>query len=1121
MQKSALCPPKIGLGQKKDRSLAGTGMRRLVLLCFFIHFSTLSFGQNNIDLSEKNISLDRFFKQLEKKSGYTFFYKAELIRGLPNITVNLKNASLEQALNSSLSTLPLSYQLVGKTVVISAKQATVNEQLFANARPDPAVFIGVVTDEQNKPLAGVNIRFSDGAGGSITDEHGGFHLIPKSTDALLLISYLGYKKQELAIKGLKNPLKIVMEPESNSLDQIQILAYGTTTRRLNTGSVTTITAEDIAKNPVTNVLQAIQGKVPGMFVQQYSGRPGTAYSVEIRGRNSISNANSGRGTPPLFIVDGVAYPFDNLPVLANDLPNILRGGNGLDFLNPAMIESMEILKDADATAIYGSRGAYGVILITTKKGKAGSPSLNINLKNGFDTRGVMPEMLTTSEYLALRREAFANDGVTPQAADLDVNGTWPEDRYTNWPDIFYKSKAFTSMSNLNYTGGSDLVHYLLGGTYNLKQDILSAKGSNRSGGLNFNVNTSTKDNKFYLGLTGSYTSTVNDNVPYDFAAASGSTNAMIAAPNAPLLYLEDGRLNWETGENPANQFNKIYKNTTNNLLSNLDVRYTPVKGLNLKTTIGYNILSAKEISGQPSTFYNPASAYVTTSTLNTFNIRTITIDPNVSYTHPLFSKGNITVTTGATLQDKLQYATTITGNDFLSDDLLYNPTFADQDDISSTYTQQPNRYLGFFGIVNYNWADKYIVNLSGRRDGSTRFGEDRQFGNFGSAAAAWIFSEESWFKDHLGFINFAKIRASIGTSGGDNIGDYVYLSTYSNAGNYQGNIALRPDRLANPNLQWETSKKEDINLTMEFLKGRIGIDASYYRNKTSNQLVNQFLSTVTGFSGIPINSPAIIRNWGYEIVLNTKNINKDDFKWSTVLNVSIPRNKLVAYPNLEVITNTNYVVGKSVTGIKLFEYAGVNPETGNYNFYKNGEIGEWTLFSGGSLDPNTDRTEFIDLSPKYYGGIQNNFRYKNITLDVFFSFTNRMGRNFLGSQTYVAGARYQNTSNVFEDRWRQPGDQTDIPRATQNVAVGWLSQSNFTQSTGAYSRATYARLQNVNISYLFPSTFLERFRLKGLSVFVQGQNLLTISKYGDLDPENLGIGTAPLRTFTGGLNITL
>lgn len=1081
----------------------------MIIGCLQLHASVYS---QNINMTERNVSLESVISGIEQQSGYNFFSRIELIRAMPKVSVNFKNATLTEALEQLFGKLPLTYSIIDKNVVINLKPRT--DIPSASIKQNPTLVIGTVLDEQGNPIPGVNIKVKNTDLHVSTDKEGKFSIIVVEPTAILQFSYVGYTTQEFSINNLKNPIIIRLKLATSELDQVQILAYGTTTKRLATGNSTTIKAAELMKNPVPNVLQAVQNHVPGVFIQQKSGRPGTPFQISIRGKNTLTGNNQ-----PLFVVDGVTYPSGKLPILGNFNSDELRGGNALDYLDMSMIESIDFLKDADATSIYGSRGAYGVVLITTKKGKAGESLFNVNMNSGITVRGISPELLNIDQYLELRREAFANDKATPGPTDLDVNGTWPTDRNTDWIKEFSGNRAMVNNANASYSGGTERLSFLIGASYNRQKDIQSIKGANRRGGINFNVNSSTRDNKFYISLSGSYTSNTNDMVAYDFGAGAN----VYSAPNAPSLYLPDGKLNWETGNNSAQVFNIINKNITNNLISNAELKYIPLKGLTIKTNIGFNVLSSKQLNGTPSTYYNPAVAYITSSTAQFYNNRTLTFEPNINYAHKLGKKGTLNLTSGATFQDGLDYNNSISGNNFLSDDLLYNPSFADRVNVTASYNQTPNRYLGFFGIVSYNWADKYILNVNARYDGSTKFGSDNQMGSFGSIGAAWIISEESWFKDALSkVVSFAKIRGSYGTVGGDGIGNYQFLNTFTNGSSYQGSVGLRPNALANPSLQWEKNEKGEIALSLEFLNGRIGIEGAYYRNKTSNQLVAQPLSSVTGFSLQSVNSPAILKNWGYEFDLHTINVKAHNFTWTSTFNFTVPKSILAAYPNSGgVLPNVNWVIGKPATGVKLYSYGGVNPETGNHSFYKNGVIGDWLPFVSVGLDEVKDRTEFIDLAPKYYGGFQNAFSYKGFSVSAFITFTSQMGRNMLGYQGLLsqAGMFNNNTSTIYLRRWRKVGDITDVPRAIQGT-LAILQQQNFNNSTGAYTRVTYARLNNVNISYTFPTELLKNLAVKRLSIYLQGQNLLTVSKYGDFDPENMGAGQGPLRVFTGGINLT-
>lgn len=1097
----------------------------MIMGCVQLHAAVYS---QTVNLSERNVSLETVISKIEKQTGYTFFSRLEVIRAMPRVNVTFKNVSITEALDQLLQKFPLSYSIVDKTVVINLVPQTA-----IALKAQPRIYVGKVLDEKDQPFPGVIIKFKGAKNSSVTDQNGQF-TSPLSTDPkdIMMISYLGYMTQEIPVSQLKNPIVIKMKPASSDLDQVQITAYGTTTKRESTGNITTLTAADIAKNPARNVLEIIQGQVPGLFIQQLSGLPGSPFDVKIRGQQTI--AGGFKNSQPLIIVDGIALPSGALPLYqtgatGENLSNELKGGNPLDYIDPSTIESLSVLKDADATSIYGSRGAYGVILITTKKGREGTPRLSLNSSMGLTVRGTAPELLNTEQYIMLRKEALKNDGtaITNTAAFSDVNGIWPADRYTDWQKEFAGNKAMVRKVNANYSGGASGIAFLIGGNYRQQNSIQIGKGSVKDGGINFNINNSIKNNKFSINLSGSFLSTVDDAVPYDFSQSASVT----AAPNAPPLFLPDGSLNWETNSNPAAAMNIIYKNTTNNLRSNLGLRYAPVKGLTMNADIGYNYMNSKSLRAQPSTYYQPGTAYRTTSTLNLYSVSNLTIEPNITYETRLGKKGTFMAKTGGTLQNQLNYVTYTTGNDFISDALLYNPSFADplttgpnpQANITSYYNQNPNKYIGFFGIIKYDWDKKYFLSLNGRRDGSTKFGADHQFGNFGSAAASWVISNEEWFKSILPIVSFAKLRGSIGTSGGDGIDNYGYLTTYSKNVAYQGSLSLKADNLSNKDLHWEKNRKTEGGLTFELFNGRIYVDASYYNSVTTDQLVSQLLPSTTGFTARTINSPAVIRNWGYEFELTSKNISSRGFTWNTRFNISLPKNKLVAYPDIEKTqTNLNLVVGQPVQGIRVYNYAGVDPQTGLFNFINRfGVQGTFRqILDPVSLDVNLDKTQFIDLTPKFYGGISNTFNYKGISLDVLFTFTSRMAKSFLGYQIYPVGFQGQNLSTSALDRWQKPGDITDVQKAGSGLST-FFSQGNFTTSSGAYEKATYARLSSLNISYALPSKLIKSLHIGGLSIFAQGSNLLTISKYGDLDPENLGAGMAPLRFFTGGLNITL
>ena len=1101
----------------------------ILLTTALVHVSANGLSQE-VTFSGKSVRLEKAFSAIEQQTNYVFFYNGPVLNGAKPVTIQATRMPLQLFLKELFEGQPLKYIVENNTIVVSRRLPTMSVTIAPAAPEGPEAVVpirGIIHGLNGEPLAGATVSNKESKISVSTDVKGTFN-IPADLGQTLIMTNIGYKPKTVVIttQNQRTLLYITLELSDSKLDEIQVVAYGTTTRRLSTGSVSTVTSEEIARNPVPNVLQALQGRVPGMFIQQNSGQPGGAFTVQVRAQSSL---NAG---PPLFIIDGVSYPAGTLPMYiapGNLALNNLRGGNALNYLNPDIIESISVLKDAEATSIYGSRGAYGVVLITTKKGKAGAPQLNANVKTGVTVRGTSPELLNTQQYLMLRREAFKNDGIdlnTPpyntslyQTYILPDLAKWDTTSYTDWQKVLTGRAAVTTTANVIYSGGGGGINYLVGANYSNQGNVQRRKGSVKTGGLNFNLNSTSPNRKLYMSLSGMYNSNVNDMLPYDFSV---DPNALLA-PNAPSLFLPDGSLNWETGYNTAAALNLIYKNVTNNTILNTEIKYAPVKGLTIHANIGYNLLSAKELRAQPTSYYIPSSnaAASTTSLLNQYTVRTWTLDPNINYTTGLGHKGKLSVTAGGTLQDQLTYVTTVTGTNFIADAMLNNPSFGGT--VTSTYNQTPNRYLGYFGLIDYNWANKYIIDFKGRYDGSTKFGPNKQFGSFGSIGGAWIVSEEPWFKRSLPFISFAKLRGSVGTAGGDNIGSYLYLNTYVNSNTqYQGRTSLVPNSPANPDLEWEKNLKSEAGALVEAFNGRISLEGVYYWTRTTNQLVAQPLPTVTGFSFLAVNSPALITTNGVEMTLNSRNVQTKNLSWTTSFNISMPHSKLVRLYAVSngALSNINYVIGKPITGIKLYQYAGVNPQTGNYNFVKGGVTGEYGFTSTVKLDQLADRTEFVDLAPKYYGGFNNSIRYKGFSVDILFTFTNRVGKNFIDAQSYAPAYSSSNTVTAALRRWQKPGDITDIAKVSTGINTVFL-QNNFVNSTAAYSSATYARLANVNVSYSLPATLLKKAHISACSIYLQGQNLLTISKFGDLDPENLGAGMAPLRVITGGINITL
>ena len=1125
----------------------------VLLMAGLLQVQAAGYSQT-ITLAGKDMPLKEVFAVIKRQTGYVAFYNRNTLEAAKPVSCTVQNMPLQEFLQQTFKDQPFTFEIADRTILVSPKPVApiaADTSKPQNSTPLAGIMPlrGRVVDKNGEGLAGVSISLRGTKFVWMTKPDGSFVALLQEnligTHQILAFTSVGYSTKYQAFPAAGKFMLVSLEENPTTLDEVQTTAYSQTSIRFNTGDITTIKADEIARNPVSNVLDALQGRVAGMQVTSLSGETNGAYSVQVRSLNTLAGGDNASPLQsfnntigqPLYIVNGVEYPANGgLPIVANvgAGDNALENGNALNYLDPSLIESINVLKGADATAIYGSRGAFGVILITTKKARAGKPSVFVRVQQGFSENGPTPRLLNNQQYLAMRHGAFTydntygNNGIysfliptKPGPGDFDLNGTWDSTKSTNWQKYFIGSHAPTSRASVNYSGGTDNSSYLVSGNYTNVGNVELDRGSVQQGSINFSLQTSTPNKKFNLGLSGMYGVNVDNRVPVDFSSF------LAQAPDAQLPYLPNGQLNWANGYNVAAVLNSLYKNTTDNLLSNLTATYTPVKGLSIIAAGGVSLISAQEFTGQPSTVFNPLTfvASERTSTLNTYYVRTVSADPRIQYEGRLWKKGVLNVIAGGSIRDQVTEQDAVSGKGFLSDALVRDPTSAPQSNISTLYYTIPDRYTGVFTQITYRWADKYILDLTGRRDGSSLFGNNRQFGNFGSVAGGWIISEEPWFKSLLPVVDFLKLKGSYGLIGGNSLSPFQYLSTFQISGSsYEGGNGLAPTGLSNPYLHWETDRNAEGGINIDLLKGRIDLEAIYYSDHVGDQLGSQPLASITGFTSVTVNLPATIHTYGWEVMATTHNIRNKDFTWDTKINFTAPRTRLLSYPGLNsLVGNANWIIGKPITGIKLYRFAGVNPATGVYNFYDSAGVkGEYdALLSPTQLNAVSDKTAFVNTSPVWYGGITNSFRYKSVSLDFLIYIADKIGPNYLGFQSSSLGQFNTNwPADLVARQWKKPGDKTSVPAATVGLS-GFLDQSNFANSTGAYTNATYARLQNLSISYHFSNNFVHHVGATQISIFAAGQNLLTVSKYGDLDPENMTAGHLPSpRVFTGGFNVT-
>ncbi|GGK18963.1 SusC/RagA family TonB-linked outer membrane protein [Yeosuana aromativorans] len=959
---------------------------------------------------------------------------------------------------------------------------------------------GSITDVNGIPLAGVSIMVKGTQKGTTSDFDGNYSLLADN-NGVLVYSFISFKTREIPVYG-SNEINVVLETDITTLDTVEINAgYYTVKEKERTGNISRITAKDIEKQPVSNPLAAMQGRIPGVYIQQQSGVPGGSFNIQVRGRNSIASGNE-----PLYIVNGV--PINTEVITSNIGKSITGGGNPLSGIDLNDVESIEVLKDADATAIYGSRGANGVILITTKKGHVGMTRFDLDIQTGMGSVANKLELLNSQQYVMMREEAFANDGISPTTANARDLLLWDPNRYTDWQGELIGGTAYLTNLQGAVSGGSELTSFRIGGGLREETTVFPGNFNYQKASGHVNLNHYSEDKRFQVRFLGNYVSEVNGLPSQDL------TSFIFLPPVTPKVFDDNGDLNWGpeggTFENPYAYLLTNYVAKTKTFISNMLLSYVLLKGLEIKVGTGYTTADAQEVRTTPSDAINPAYLTFLKPESNFYDNHTKSwiLEPQIDYKLNV-GKHVFNALIGATFQQNTVEGQYTYATDFASDLLLEDVSSANTTRVSANYTDY--KYQAVFGRLNYTYGDRYIVNLTGRRDGSSRFGPGNRFANFGAIGTAWIFSNEPFLKE--GILSLGKLRASYGTTGNDQIGDYRYLDTYTATDYpYQGITGLHPTRLFNPVYGWETNKKLEAAIDLGFIKNRIQFSASWYRNRSSNQLVGYPLPSSTGFSSIQNNLAAKVENTGIELELNTINIDTDNFKWTISANISFPNNELLEYPDLENSSYAQiYEVGKSLGLERSFHFMDVNPQTGVYMF---GDVD-----SDGAIGYPNDLQSLISLDPDFYGGIGNTFSYKGFQLVMFLQFVKQLGYDPLFSSGTAPGRTGNQPIEVL-NRWQQVGDNTSIQQFTQSTASDAYTEyaNSYYYGDNRFTDASFVRLKTVSLTYQVPKGILGNLSPE---IYVQGQNLLTITSYKGLDPEYSGsLSLPPLRMVTAGLRLT-
>ncbi|MBK8652696.1 MAG: TonB-dependent receptor [Haliscomenobacter sp.] len=1003
------------------------------------------------------------------------------------------------------------------------------------------IITGTVTDEGGEPLIGASVFAKGTTLGTVTDIDGTYSLQVSAEVTILVFSYTGYASKEVAL-GASNVVDAALEESVTQLSEIVVVGYGTQIKSTLTGNIAKLGGDKIENLPVPSVEQALQGRTSGVFVEAVNGKPGGAVRVRIRGASSITASNQ-----PLYVIDGI-------PVTTESQNNSGAALNPLADLNFNDVESIEILKDASAGAIYGSRAANGVVLITTKKGKQGKTRVEANFQTGFSRPTGKREFLNTDEYLELFNRAAVGAGKyefrlgyydTEQEAIDDYIG-FAEGRFTrysaydennwknklintNWQEEAFQD-AVTNQASLSASGGTDRTRFFTSAAWSNQEGILIGNGFERmSARLNLDQKASDKVN---FGINMSLARTFTDQVSGDNAF---STPLQLVAMS-PLTPTRNNTNETIRGYAPGQLFDRPVTTYYNGLIDQEDaqrdvtsfrtlangyMRYQVLEGLLFNAEVGADVYTLRDNAfyGKKTDGGNATNGYGTSLYSQIANW---TSKAFVNYDKQLASKHNLSLTAGTEFQKSRTDRTTVDGQEFPVDDLKTIASAADIAAGSSSITEFT--FLSYFGRATYDFDRKYLLTVSGRVDGSSRFGKNNRYGFFPAVSAGWVLTEEAFLKDNA-VLSFLKLRASYGITGNAAIGNFDHLGLYGAEG-YNGVSGLVPSQIPNPDLEWEKTAQIDAGIDFGFFDNRLNGEIDYYVKNTTDLLLNV---PVPGTSGFRTQTQNVgeIQNKGVEVVLNTNNL-VGAFKWNTSLNVALNKNKVVALAEGQDIINPDINVVKVGEPIGVFygaEYAGVDPANGDALWYVNAEGRERETTS------DFNEAEFVVLGspiPDMIAGVTNTFTFKGFSLDFTF-------QGVFGNEIHNSAGRYMSCNACWFDNqtrdqmryWDKPGDITDIPEPRLGYSNGDQDRSSRYITEGSY-----VRLRTLNFGYEFPQSVIRKAGLSRLRLYLLGQNLLTFTKYEGWDPEvssddfvdNIASGidfyAAPQpKTITFGLNI--
>jgi TonB-linked SusC/RagA family outer membrane protein len=1064
----------------------GTGRRFFVktvlvmkLIAVFLFVTCLQVSAKtsaqNITLTGKNLSLEKIFKEIKKQTGYDFWYENKLIQRTGKINVELKSATLENALEICLQDQPLSWSIVGNIIVLKQKEQVPNTA--TSVPPSPLEIRGSIKNDKGEPVANASVIVKGTNTGVKSSETGDFTISVDNVNTTLVISSIGYETLEVKVSSA-DKLDIVLKIKATTAEEIVVIGYGTVRKSDLTGSVSSVSRKQLTAYPVTDAVMGLQGKTTGVRVVQNSGAPGATVSVRIRGGNSLLGNNE-----PLYVVDG--FPLTSSP----------------NAINPNDIESIEVLKDASATAIYGSRGANGVVMITTKKGKSGRAAVTFDSYYGVQKIGKTIEMMNAKEFALLANERAANDGIAPFFTTDQVNSFG---KGTNWQDELFRTAPMQNHS-INIAGGNESTQYSVSGNYLTQTGVIENSGITRQS-IRANLNQKISD-KFNVSFNTTLTNAKLSRI--DSLGQKGGTvlSAVLVAPPTVAPFDANGNYSlvriypFSPNElrNPlAMAKEKQQEARTKYVLAGTALTYQPVQNLQIRSSFGIESTSSREDNYSSRVLDNTPTGQAMVSSLDWTNILN---ENTATYTKDLDENNSITALAGLTYQQfNAKYFTTGNITGFPLDQLETNNLGSGS--VPGTPQSWASKWtiLSYLARINYSFKNTYLLTASMRADGSSRFGENHKWGYFPSAAFAWKAINTQLVKN-INSISDLKFRVSWGITGSTAVDPYQTLNTltsYRTAFNDQLYIGYAPNNsnLANPDLKWETTSQIDAGFDLGLIKNRLYFTFDYYHKKTKDLLANSPLPTSTGFTNV-VKNIGKIQNSGVEFGVNAKVLTKA-FRWDVDANISTNKSKVlqlsggtdvfgVTIPQPLAVAVNLVRVGKPIGVFYGFLEDGLD---------NNGAI-KYKDIDGVPGITNADRTIIGDPNPDFFYNFGSSMGYKNFELNVLFQGV-QGGDIFNVNASAAANSFYfgeNQLKEVFYNHWTpaKPDPNAKYPKIS--------AKTLFRESDRYVEDGSFLRLKNIQLAYNFPVSIFGAKWIRNFQLYISGQNLWTSTKYSWYDPE--------------------